>query len=83
MRIGKTAGYKNKILISNIGMKVGWNKKTKKAEVYHLKSRSHVNSPKAYAANEMHSVKSSDDETIKDYHASHHEPVVAVLPKDR
>ena len=39
LSIGKTAGYSNKILISNIDMKIGLNRNLSKAEVYHQKSQ--------------------------------------------
>ena len=34
---GKTVGYKNRILISNTGMKIGPNEDVNKAVVYHKK----------------------------------------------
>ena len=40
LNIGKAAGYKNKVLISNIDMKIGRNRNTNKAEVFHQKSSS-------------------------------------------
>ena len=38
LNIGKTVGYSNKILISNINMKIGLSKNINKNEDYHHKS---------------------------------------------
>ena len=65
LNIGKTVRYRNKVLIKNIDRNTGLNGNINRSEVYHQKSRSPAAQLKAYAAPEMHSMKSSD-KSIKD-----------------
>ena len=65
MNIGKTSGYNNKILLSNINnMEVSSNRNMNKAEVSYQKctqSQSPAIPPEAHTTPEMHSTKSSDN----------------------
>ena len=61
--IGKTAGYNNKVLISNLNMKIGSSRKYYQTRIYHQKSsqsQSAVTQLEAYAATGVRLVKSSD-----------------------
>ena len=55
LRIGKTAGYNNKILISSAAMKIDDNKDINKAKVYRQKSRTPAVPSKAHADIKIHS----------------------------
>ena len=55
LRIGKTAGYNNKILISSAAMKIDDNKDINKAKVYRQKSRTPAVPSKAHADTKIHS----------------------------
>ena len=86
MSVGKTAGYNNKILISNIDRQVGSNRNINNQlyhkSSYHHKTRSPVTSSKTYAAYEKNLVKSPNDESIKDCLVAQHEHTVTILPVD-
>ena len=62
MEIERNEGYNYKVLISNIEIKIGSNRKINKAET---KSRSPV------TISETQPVKSPDDNSIKDCHEAH------------
>ena len=64
LNIGKTAGYNNEILISNIDIKINSNRKINKAEIYpqiFTKFQSLATPLVASATREMHLMKSLDD----------------------
>ena len=66
MTVGKTSGYNNNILISNIDMKTGLNRNINKVEVSHQYSILITEiPPEAYATPEMHSMKNLD-KSVKD-----------------
>ena len=58
LNIEKTAGYNNKILVSNTDMKTGSNRNINRVEVYHKKFR-------LAASPEIHSMKSLDQPIIQ------------------
>ena len=65
LNIGKTAGYNNKILLSNIGMKICSNRSYHQLRVYHQKSTQQLplNQLEAHAATGVYLMKSSDKST--------------------